>query len=508
MTKKEFVLDVVNQLSTDAKSVLSGHRLSAGILSIIQQRADIQSKLAGNLLSMKTRSQGSKGLRKAQNFQIKGYASFGQFNMEARKDIEAFMQQLAPEDQQEFTNKSNISVIVALPDENIMVDDKEQIATGPSVIVPFDKAIRSEQKTIGGAYIMIMFGKSAITTEAYKSPKVKRSASEVSEQKALLAEKRAKKKERIAARREKEAGIKSRKAERLAKARIRGEEDRLNTRFARDMSGVNRQAARLAGEQQVLAGEVSQIDKLIDRFGPNIGRGIKSVDKTYDKFITDLKRFEPIISKKDKAIMRSYFSLMNRGKESEAKSVLKGMENRQLAVMLWKQLPESSIRILEREKAPLYAQLEKLRNSIPELMTTLESDDPKAQARAKSRLAVVNQKIRVIRAKLGTYKEMSSKAITTKTKMLSETRSSIEANIARGESLKSALQSALGALRVTPAEKEVIKQEVVSQIQQGVPAVYAMQQAIQNNVSETPTPRRGRRTKATSVAELIADGVL
>jgi hypothetical protein len=101
------------------------------------------------------------------------------------------------------------------------------------------------------------------------------------------------------------------------------------------------------------------------------------------------------------------------------------------------------------------------------------------------------------------------KAIDKKTNLLAKAQRDIQTNLAKGDRTKDALQKAIGKLPITPEEKNVIKQQVAASLQEGIPPVYAVQQAIQS-LPAVSSKRKGGRPKkgGMSVSELIDSGVI
>src|ERR1035437_3676392 len=165
LTKKEYVLQVVEQIREKPRAVLAGHGIQATVLQQIVNRPDIMSKLATILYSTKNIKKGAPGLKKANNFKISGYKNFADFNLNAREDVEKFIEGLPADDSAKFKNSDNIITILMLPEtasSESAEDTVTAIISGKSVPLTFDTSVRKEYKIAGGLYLTIMMGDSVI----------------------------------------------------------------------------------------------------------------------------------------------------------------------------------------------------------------------------------------------------------------------------------------------------------------------------------------------------------
>lgn len=162
MTRKEFVVQIVNDLKENPKAILRGHGLRPNFLETLTTRDDILGKIAGFAFSTKLATKGKKALVKQNNMRVFGYKDFTMFNSKSRGDVQTFMEGLSPEDQESFTNSNNVLVILALPDNGDAGSTEENISLGKSVMLSFDSAVKKEYKLPGGMYYVIMFGDSVI----------------------------------------------------------------------------------------------------------------------------------------------------------------------------------------------------------------------------------------------------------------------------------------------------------------------------------------------------------
>lgn len=173
MTRKEFVVQIVNDLKENPRAVLRGHGLKQPLLEQLAAREDILGKIASFAFSTKLATKGKKALAKQNNMRVFAYKNYIELNSNSISDINTFMSGLPEEDQASFTNKDNIVVILALPDASDSGSTEDNIALGKSVMLSFNTAIRKEYKQPGGMYYVIMFGDSAIRPVEAKKAEAK-----------------------------------------------------------------------------------------------------------------------------------------------------------------------------------------------------------------------------------------------------------------------------------------------------------------------------------------------
>lgn len=161
-TRKAYVAQVTADIIAAPRPSLAGNGIAPKMLSVIANRPDILAKLATFIYSTKFAMKGAKGLKKSPLHQIKAYKNFNEFNRTGREDVEDFKSSLPEQDAKDFVENENCIVILALPDNLSNQSIDEAVASGKSVALKFDRAVRSEYKIPGGFYIVIMFGNSII----------------------------------------------------------------------------------------------------------------------------------------------------------------------------------------------------------------------------------------------------------------------------------------------------------------------------------------------------------
>lgn len=234
MTRKEFVVQIVNDLKENPKAILRGHGLRPNFLETLTTRDDILGKIAGFAFSTKLAVKGKKALRKQNNMRVFAYKDFLMFNSKSRNDVQTFMEGLAPEDQNTFTNANNILVILALPDNGDAGSTEGNISLGKSVMLSFDSAVKKEYKVPGGMYYVIMFGDSVIRPVEAKKAAAKEV---VNERKVRIASSPAKLKNQL----------------------VKKAKDKMNK--------INNANRRLKGKASLLGAELSQVSAYARQLG-------------------------------------------------------------------------------------------------------------------------------------------------------------------------------------------------------------------------------------------------
>ena len=448
MTKKEFVLQVVDQLLENPRKVLAGHGIQAAVLQTIVKRPDVMQKLASILYTLKTAKKGAVGLKKASNFQIKGYKTFPDMNMKAREDIETFIGGLNGDDQTKFNNAENVVTILMLPDTNGLVPGDEVvqgIITGKSVLLPFDSAVRKEYKIPGGMYLVVMVADSAVRPAEEK-----------------IALRNEKKNKRAAAKR--------------TPAKIKMELKRK----------ANKKLAKLADERAGLKQkayntkmQMAQADYLRDALGDDdIMYGIGKRNMQASNYQINKAGIMTGMTPEQKGAYSAVQFLLKRGDKSAAKALLRKMGLHPSVAT--GSAPATGDAVVAARKAELRKKVRDLVKRNEQLMLDLSIAPAQKRLSIKSMISKNNSTIKALRARLGTYKNMSSQALNSKAAMLQQVNTAIEENIAAGNSISQALNAAIAELDATPQQKQIVKQQVMQQVASGMPMQYAVQQAVQD----------------------------
>lgn len=453
MTKKEFVLQVVDQLLENPRKVLAGHGIQAAVLQQITKRPDVMGKLASILYSLKVAKKGAAGLKKASNFQIKGYKSFPEMNMKAREDIETFIGGLSAEDSAKFNNSNNIVTIMLLPDNSGMVQGQEAdevvegIITGKSVMLSFDSAVRKEYKIPGGVYLVIMLGDSAIRPAEMK-----------------LAERKAK--------------VNKVKQAKRTPAKIKME---LKRKANAKLESIANKRAALQDTAYATKMQMQQDAYLANELGDDdIMYGIGKRNIAASNYQINKAGLLAGLSAEDKAIYNVALMLKKKGNAKAAAAVLKTMKQPILLDAMNGGVT-SGTKVIDSRKIALRNQIKALVTKNEQLMLDLSLAPAQKRLSIKSMMSKNNTAIKALRGRLGTYKNLSAAGVANKASMLAEVNSSIEDYISQGATISQALNKAIAALDAQPEQKSVIKQQVMQQVADGMPMQFAVQQAIQDN---------------------------
>lgn len=453
MTKKEFVTQVVEQLLENPRKVLAGHGISAVVLQQIIKRPDVMARLAAVLWNLKTAKRGAAGLKKSNVFQIKGYKNFPEMNAKARENIETFISNLGDDDMNKFNNAENVLTILMLPEQKSTDDEtvEEKIVSGKSVIVNFDTAVRREYKIPGGMYLVVMVADSAVRTAEEK-----------------------------AAKREKKKT--DRKLKRRTPARLKAE---LKAKANKKLEILKKKKAELDDEAFNLKMEAEQSAYLEDEFGDDILGGIDAMNADATQLQTVKEQALAGLSRDDKRAYNYGMKLLKAGKKAAAQAVFATMKNPDVVNVINGNVTTGDDRIKAR-KAQLRKEIRKLVQRGDQLLVDLSLAPENKKLSIRSMMSKNSAKIKALRAKLGTYKNLSAAGRANKAAMLADVNAKIEQNIAAGETISQALNNALAAIDTKAAEKQIIKQQVMEQVADGMPVQYAVQQAIQQTPTQVP----------------------
>lgn len=481
MTRKEFVLTVVDQLKENPRQVLAGHGISAAVLQTIVNRPDVMGKLATILYSLNGAKKGAAGLKKAANFRIFGYRTFGELNGKGREDIEGFIGGLPAEDAATFTNSDNIITILLLPDTVDNGDDvtAASIISGKSVGLTFDSAVRKEYKVSGGMYLVIAFGDSAIRTTE------------------LAAAKRTEK-------------TNKRKQIKRTPAKIAAE---LKAKARKKLAALDAKRAALQATKMATQKQLQQYAAIGSQFGVKGGNpiSVKGGMNKYDASVAaDMEAVKAEVAALDPVDKKSFnlaVTYMKSGKTKMARMLMRELQNPILEnfVMNGAKAPQTSDKLIDARKKAIKDQIKALTIKNESLMVDLSlAPTPNLKLSIKSSISRNNSKIKELRAKLGTYKNMSVTAMRNKAAMLKQVNADIEANIAAGESINEALNAALENLAAKPEQKQIIKQQVIQQVANGTPMQFAVQQAVQDNIQEVPAMQAPAISDSMSIDDLLS----
>lgn len=470
MTKKEFVLQVTEQFYESPRKFLAGHGISAAVLQQILKRKDILGKLVEILWTLKAAKKGANGLKKSKEFRIRGYKNFPEMNMKAREDIETFVAGLSEADMEKFNNNGNVITILALPQAPNEVDDTvAEIVTGESVILKFDSAVRKEYKIPGGMYLVVMVADSAVrpAEEKIALRKAKNNAK--------------KNKRRTVGKVKQELKAKAKKLKALqAKAYTLGVEAQqhasLRNEFGDDIvAGIEERDSKALRAQMLrnsLKGQQIAARQALQRQRMQTSQSLKGSgvgNAVIDKVLGTMTYKKP-----KKNVLRS--ELLNRGIEEQVvDSVVGG-----------KKLVSGTAAINARRNE-INMQIRKIKANI-ERLNAMKLEGTGNRASIASALSKAKKQLVALNARKNALKTLGEN----KAQMLASVNAEIENLVASGATVQQALTTAVSQLQATPQQKQQVIQQVRQQILDGIPAQYAVQQAIQQlpvaqNALETAT---------------------
>ena len=450
MDKKEYVLQVTEAIKANPRPILAGHGLPAVILQMIASREDVIAKLATCLYSFNYAKKGAAGLKKQQNFRLFGYKNFGEFNGNAREDIEEFVAGLSEDDQKTFSNESNVVCILFLPDISKSDAEKtleERIVSGKSVPLAFNNAVTAEYRQGQAMYITLVWGASATRDSETK----------------------------VALRKEKQNKAKDAKR---TPARIKRE---LQLKAKKEIEMLEIEKAKLQNTASNLRAQNTQLGNIATALGG--GENVLDAINKYDANIAEIKARIEALDATEKSIVLTANKFMKAGNVDKARKVLAAIDDETIVNYVLGQV-KSSNDVLSQRKNSIKAKIAELTTKNDNLLAAKEIEtDPKKKLSISSMISQNIRKIKELRGALGTYKNISPQGLANKAALVAETQAKIE-ELAKKFSISEALNIALKELApVTSAtQRQIIKQETMQKIQQNVPPVYAVQQALQKGL--------------------------
>lgn len=451
MTRKEYVVKVVESLQENPKAVFAGHGLKPQFLKIIASRPDTIAKMCVLAWASKTYKKGKNALKKTNNFKIGAYKNFANFNFDARKDVEEFMAKLSPADAATFTNSDNIVTIIILPD-TVTGNLENDIVNGKSVVVPFDKSILKAYNIPGGMYVTMMFGDSYVLPRAEKEAKAKAPIND-----------------RVVARRTpakvKESVVAKAKAKLLA---LKNEGKDLAFR-----------ASKTAAELQQIASVASMVSGTALDDPSEMMKAIKAYNNTNKLLLSELAPFE-------KQLYVKAANLYRKGKKIAANRILAEIGVPALTELVKGGNLVSTDAIVAERAKKYRAKIKEINEVNTMLLARLEAATT-AKAKADTRFAINKntERIKLLRAKMTTFsKGVNVGVIRNKASLLAKTSKMIEENLLKGATIQQALNSAVSKLPVSEQVKQQVKQQVIEQVANGTPMQFAVQQSIQSVTAE------------------------
>ena len=457
MGKKQWVNNVVEEISANPRMALAGHGISGMMLKKIAERQDVMKYLALNLYTLRTRKKDAKGLKKSNLLQIKAYKNFAEFNAKARLDVEKFMSGLKGKDLQEFSNSDNIVTVVFAPTvkhtgpegDDIIIDMFE-----PSELINFDKAVRKEYKFPGASYVVMMIAPSLILP--------------AEERKAAMLAKKTKRKNDIE---DKAAKV---------RARLKKKERIYKKQAKRSLAKLGKEREVLKNRQLGLKMQNAQYQYLRNRTGADdLWTGIQNMNAKSAALAA--KR----LNGTDATLFKIATNLKEQGDLKGAKAILSKIKDKKKAADIVRNNGGSSTAgndMIVARKKELADKIRKVNVRLKDYERKLITAPIQNQTLFKRKIAQYKAELKKLKARYKFYDEKNNTVMGGKAQQLAQVRAALEANIEAGNTISSSLNKALQQLYATPQQKQQIKQQIVQQVADGTPMQFAVQQAIQDNI--------------------------
>lgn len=485
MTRKDFMLEVTEVLAQNPRGILQGHGIAPTVLKQISARPDIMGKLAAFLYSTKYAKKGAVGLKKQKNFKISGYKNFAEFNLKGRQDVEKFMSSLDPKDADTFQNNENILVLVALPDTQ-SGDLESDMVSGKSIVTKFDTAIKKEQKSIGGFYITIMWGNSAIRPAEEKLAKAKAKVNAVKV--------------------EKSQGT---------VAKIKRKLTSKERKVASKAANLQRTNRKLAHKAQVANAHLDELSSLGKRFVGAQTTNVTDIKRGMNSYNTATKRVLSKLTPEEKSAYERASKLMKSGDSRKAKGILRTLGNEDVTNIVLNGNLTDSKSVLSARRKELRTQISKLNDKAARLVDKKNNaTSARARAQANFDLKKTQEQIKILNARIKTTSDISGKTKQSKVGLIKKINQAIATNLELGKSFRESLNNVMAKVPVSEQVKQQIKQQVIETVANGGAAQFAVQQAVQQipvvslqqlPVQQTPVKKAVRRL--TNKAGLAKQGM-
>ena len=376
--------------------------------------------------------------------------------MKSREDVETFIGGLKEEDASQFTNADNIMCVALKPNTTATAgegeDVTEEIITGQSIANNFDNSINKNFAIKGAMYVIVMVAESAVrpaeVATAERKEKVNKKKNNRRTPAKIVAELRAKTNKKLALLKKKRADL---------------DDDAFNA------SAELEQFASIGSSLGLRTNNPINIVGAINK-----SNGITAAKNA--EYTAALEG----LSNEDKAVWKMAMKFKKAGKGKTAGHMIAELHNPALTELFTDGMFVAPI---DARQSGLKSTLASLTKKNEQLLVDLAlAPNDSTKRSIKSMLSKNSSQIRTLRAKLGTYKNISVTGMRNKAAMLAQVNADIEANIAAGQSLQESLNAAIAKLNAKPEQKQIIKQQVIQQVAAGMPMQYAVQQAVQANV--------------------------
>lgn len=448
MTRKQYVLDVTAAIQENPRLILGGHGIKANLLKVVSSRPDILAKLAVFSFATKAGRRGARGLKKTDIFKISVYKNFPEFNGKAREDVAIFQEKLPENDAMTFSNQENIITLIVLPDTP-SGDVQNDIVSGKSVALTFDKAVKTEYKVPGGMYVTIMFGNSGILPRVETKAKAKAAINERKEVKRKPAIIKAEFKRKQNAKLNR---LNSGRIQLQAKARVVGAELQEFNKFGRQLTGLGNDAS------------ATKIFNALNKYTANNQRLLSNLSPS------DLEKYNKAVA---------YYK---RGNNTKAAGMLRSIDSRLISSAKYGQTLESAIS--KRKRSVLNKRIGQIEEKWYKMNERLEAYDAEGNAKGAADTRFAMRKMlaayKAEKAKTRALSVGSVKDYNAKVRELDSINKMIEANLAKSASVGEALANAIANSPASQEMKSDVVESVMQQVISGTPEQYAPQQAVQS----------------------------
>lgn len=449
MTKKEFVQQVSEALKASPRPVLAGHGIPMVVLKQIASRFDIIAKLTTILWSTKFFKKGAKGLKKAPGFLIKGYKNYKEFTNKAPMDTQTFMESLSEKDMENFNVNNNVITFVCIPDDKTSGDDATDLVGGKSIVMEYTKALKKEYRIPGCFYINVYWADSIVRPAELRIAKAKEK-------------------------------VNKRKYVRRTRTKILAEIKKKAQYKLKKIAEMNAKLETTGIKAGAALQQFNQFGKALG-FDTTDQRTAISNFKKYDAANRKLIRS---LSVADKKLYEMAVEAIKNKDERTAKLLLKKINNPEITALVLGEKPMTLDAAKAARVKALRKQAKAINDKNAELLNAMENaPSAKIKANLRFRIKENQKKILAIRSRIATLQQgFGLSEIKNKAKLIAEVNAAMEANNAKGMSIKESLKNALAKLNIAPQQKEQIRQQVIEEIAEGMPTQVAVQSAIQSQV--------------------------
>jgi hypothetical protein len=467
ITKEEFLANTLEQVKENPRAILGSHGLDATVLQTILKRPDVIAKVMNHVYLLKSASKGAAGAKKAPNFKLIGFKSYGYLFNDGAEKIEEFVGGLNDADKASFNNDDSIVALVVMPDKDVnnfgdtLDETVTNVISGQSIVTTFEKAASKRYAIPGAMFILMCTGESAVRTGALMTAAKKEKLNKAKEDKRTP--------EKI------KAELKAKKAKLISAANAQ-------------IASIEQKRAGLQQSKFNTEAEIRQIANLGKQFGLTGAGNIDDVIAAMEKYESDLGNVNSDAKAKIaalppnlKKVVATAADMYNDGDIELATSLLAKVGDPVISDYILKPYatPED---VMVTRKAEIETRISELVKSNVKYMELLASGsyDPAKKRSIQSMISHNNAKLKELKAGLSLYSgKVTAKTLQSRGITLNELTSEIMASIEAGENVKEALDTGLAMLNLTPAQVEAVKQNVVQQLSQEIPMQFAVQTSMQ-----------------------------